>query len=89
MTDNLQNWLLAQHALPIDRTRQHAPERLEPGDVNEWGHLVHPDGAAYEKGRMWLTERQMRAAAYYGWLPGEYFSIDGRTGHTLVMAVRK
>lgn len=51
------------------------PEQLELGDVMDSGWLLtSPLGTMLEHGRYWVTERQSKAASYYGWrqVPGTF-----------------
>lgn len=77
MTITYQQWSnkLADEWVPtIGEPNRRAPteqEQLQPGDVTECGHIVVASGLVGDhtipQGTVWMSERQARAAAYYGW----------------------
>ena len=78
--DGLRNWspFLADPTLAYGMA-----EAIGPGDVFDDGALRTDDGQRVPNGRCWLFVDKLPNAAYYGWRPAGYITVDrhGREMH--------
>lgn len=60
-------------------------ENLKTGDVFDDGSILALNGVVMDRGFIWLAERQVPAASYYGWtrVDGTPVSHDRTTGEFL------
>lgn len=71
---------------PEPTMNEAATEAIRPGDCHEDGTISYCRGRI-NQGRVWLSERQAHAAAYYGWqITGHILMADD--GHELHLVTK-